>query len=131
MSDCRLQTANVKVTARQELEDRLLRFAAACLKLVGRLGRTAEGRYISGQLMRSGASAGANYHEACAAESRADFCHKLQITLKELRESEYWLRLLRQAALVPEPATAALQDESGQLVRIIARSVITAKSRAS
>jgi four helix bundle protein len=129
MSNCKLQTANVKVTARRELEDRLLRFAAACLKLVGRLSRTIEGRYIAGQLMRSSASAGANYHEACAAESRADFCHKLQVALKELRESEYRLRLLRQAALIPESATVTLQDESGQLVRIIARSVITAKSR--
>ena len=54
-------------------------------KLVVRLNKTAVGRHIGGQLTRSGTSAGANYEEACGAESRADFIHKLQIVLKELR----------------------------------------------
>lgn len=114
---------------RQELEQRLLIFAAQCMKLTGRLSRTVEGRYVSGQLMRSSASAGANYQEACAAESRADFVHKLQIVLKELRESEYWLKLMRCGAIIPESASAPLLTEAEQLVRILAKSVITTKSR--
>jgi four helix bundle protein len=114
---------------RQELEQRLLVFAAHCMKLTGRLSRTVEGRYVSGQLMRSSASAGANYQEACAAESRADFVHKLQIVLKELRESEYWLKLMRCGAIIPESASAPLLTEAEQLVRILAKSVITTKSR--
>jgi len=49
---------------------------------------------ISKQLMRSGTSIGANIEEAVSAESRKDFLHKLNIALKEARESYYWLRLL-------------------------------------
>jgi four helix bundle protein len=89
-----------------------------------------EGRYVIGQLMRSSASAGANYQESCAAESRADFVHKLQIVLKELRESEYWLKLMGRGSLLPDAATGPLLAEAEQLVRILAKSVITTKSRA-
>jgi len=128
-SDCRLQNADCRLKLRQELEQRLLVFAAQCMKLTGRLCRTVEGRYVSGQLMRSSASAGANYQEACAAESRADFVHKLQIVLKELRESEYWLKLMRCGAIIPESASTPLLTEAEQLVRILAKSVITTKSR--
>jgi four helix bundle protein len=78
--------------------------------------------------MRSSASAGANYQEACAAESRADFVHKLQLVLKELRESEYWLKLMGRGSLLPESVTSSLLAEAGQLVRILAKSVITTKS---
>ncbi len=45
------------------------------------------------QMMRSGTSVAANYEEACVAESRADFVHKLGIALKESRETRFWLRL--------------------------------------
>ena len=118
-----------KPDLRQELEERLLSFAAGCMKLTGRLGRTMEGRYVIGQLMRASASAGTNYQESCAAESRADFVHKLQIVLKELRESEYWLKLMRRGALLPDSTTGPLLAEAEQLVKILAKSVITTKSR--
>ena len=49
---------------------------------------------ISKQLMRSGTSIGANIEEAVSAESRKDFLHKMNLSLKEARESHYWLRLL-------------------------------------
>lgn len=109
------------------MAERLLDFAAGCMKLSGRLGRTVAGRYLYGQLMRSSASAGANYEEACAAESRADFVHKMQIVLKELRESGYWLKLAGRSLLAPE-AQAGLISEVEELIRITARSVITAKA---
>jgi four helix bundle protein len=49
---------------------------------------------ISKQLLKSGTSVGANIHESQSAESRRDFIHKLQIALKEARETEYWINLL-------------------------------------
>lgn len=64
---------------RNDLSARLLNFTAEIIKLVVWLNKTAVGRHISGQLTRSATSAGANYEEACSAESRADFIHKLQI----------------------------------------------------
>ena len=79
--------------------------------------------------MRASASAGANYEETCGAESRADFVHKLQIVLKELRESNYWLRLISRTGLVAEKALLPLSQESEELVKLFAKSVITVKSK--
>ena len=116
---------------RNDLSERLLDFAAEIIKLVVRLNKTAVGRYIGGQLTRSSTSAGANYEEACGAESRADFIHKLQIVLKELRESCYWLRLIKKAGLIPgtDPKLSALLQEAKELTNIIAKSIITAKKK--
>ena len=71
----------------EDLEDRLLDFAARVGKLVEALPDTRLGRHVAGQLVRSGTSPAPNYAEACAAESKKDFIHKLGIALKELRES--------------------------------------------
>jgi four helix bundle protein len=70
-----------------QLSERFLSYAAHVVKLSTLLRRTATGREIAGQLLRAGTSSGANYEEARGAQSRADFLHKLQIVLKELRES--------------------------------------------
>ena len=71
-----------------------------------------------------------NYEEACAAESQADFIHKLGICLKELRESRGWIRLIIKSSLLPEERMAGLLDECTQLCNIIAQSIITAKASA-
>ncbi|NOZ23023.1 MAG: four helix bundle protein [Planctomycetes bacterium] len=102
--------------------------AADVMKWTGKLRRTAAGWYVADQLMRSAASAGANCHEARGAESPADFVHKLQLALKELRESPYWIGLAEKGAITPKGATANVLDEADQLVRIVAKSVVTAKS---
>ncbi len=113
----------------RDIGERLLDFATVCLRLSTKLGRTAAGRYVGGQLMRSAASSGANYHEACGAESRADFAHKLQIVLKELRETEYWLKLAGRAGLASVEDIRPAATEADELARIIAKSVLTVKSR--
>ena len=82
------------MTDRPDLDERLLDYAARVITLVESLPNTLAGRRIGDQLLRSGTSVGANYEEARGAESRADFVHKLQVALKELRESNYWLRLI-------------------------------------
>jgi hypothetical protein len=68
-----------------ELEERLIDFAVRIVRLSANLPRTAAGRHIAGQIMRSGTSAAPNYGEARGAESQADFVHKLAIVLKEER----------------------------------------------
>ncbi len=114
---------------REDLSERMLRFCIAAVKLVDRYAKTPAGRHVSGQFLRASSSSGANYEEACGAESRNDFVHKLQVVLKELKESRFWLRLTLGAALAPEPETRPLLDECEQLCKIIAKSVVTAKSR--
>jgi four helix bundle protein len=112
-----------------ELSDRLLEFAVRIGRLVDALPETRLGRHVAGQLVRADTSATPNYEEARAAESRSDFVHKLNICLKELRESRRWLRLIIRAALLPEAKVQNLLDESNQLCSIIGQSVVTAKKR--
>ena len=114
---------------RLDMDRRLLRFAADVIALAPRLQRSPTGRYLVGQMIRAGTSAGANFQEARGAESRADFVHKMQIVLKELRETDYWLRLLRETNTIPSELLACPLTEVDELVRIVVKSVITAKSR--
>jgi four helix bundle protein len=112
----------------EQLSERLLEFAARTGNVVDALPNTKLGRHIAGQLVRCGTSPGPNYEEACAAESRADFIHKLGIVLKELRESRFWLRLIIRRELLSEQRLAELQDEAAQLCNIIGQAVVTAKA---
>jgi four helix bundle protein len=112
-----------------ELSDRLWQFAARVGKAVDALPDTRLGRHVAGQLVRSGTSAPPNYDEGCAAESRADFVHKLAVALKELRETCGWLRFMIIANLLPEKRVDPLLDEGRQLARILGRSIVTAKSK--
>ena len=81
------------MAVKRDLDERLLVYGATIIKLVESLPSTITGRRIGDQLLRSGTSVGANFEEAQGAEPKNDFAHKLQIALKEGRESNYWLRL--------------------------------------
>jgi four helix bundle protein len=111
----------------QDLSDRLLDFAARVGKVVDAPPNTRLGRHVAGQMVRCGTSAPPNYEEACAAESRRDFIHKMLIGLKELRETRFWLRLIVKAKLLPKTRMEDLLDECGQLCKIVGQSVVTAK----
>jgi four helix bundle protein len=113
------------------LSDRLLIFVVNIIRVEKQLCKTFSGRPIYNQLFRAGTSSGANYEEARAGESKADFIHKMQIVLKELRESQFWIRLIISAKLItPEDEFLKfLVNESKELASIIAKSVITAKSK--
>src|SRR5690349_7678505 len=82
-----------------DIARRLLLFAVRVLQLVRRLQRDTVGRHVARKLLRSATAGGANYEESRAAESRADFAHKVSIAAKELRESRYWLRLVSESKL--------------------------------
>ena len=112
-----------------EFSDRLLNFAAGVIKLTGKLDSSYSSHHIAKQIIRSDTSMGANYEEACNAESRNDFVHKMQIVLKESQETLYWLKLLNKAELIQNPSQDLFRilDEATQVNRIIAKSVLTAK----
>jgi four helix bundle protein len=110
-----------------ELSERLLNFAVRVGKVVDALPETRMGRHIAGQLVRCGTSPPPNYEEACAAESRNDFIHKLAVVLKEVRETRCWLRMIIKGELLPEHRLEHLLDESDQLRKIIGQSINTAK----
>lgn len=111
----------------EELAERLINFAARIGKVVDALPDTRMGRHVAGQLVRCGTSPAPNYEEACAAESRADFAHKLSICLNELRESRCWIRLIIKTEMLKEHKVSELLEECNQLCNIIARSIVTTK----
>ena len=98
--------------------------------MVESLPNTLVGRRIGDQLVRSALSVGANFEEAQGAGSRADFANKLQIALKELREANYWLRVIAEARLLPPKRLASLIDESSQLVAMLGKATARAKGKA-
>src|SRR5438105_8386103 len=108
------------------LEERLLNYAAMIIRLVEKLPKTRAGNHVAGQLLRSGTAPLPNHGEAEAAESSADFIHKLKVCLKELRESKRWLRLVERVPLLaPEEVQPALA-ETVELIRIFVASIRTA-----
>lgn len=113
-----------------DLTERFVDYSVEVIRLCEALPETRTGRHVSGQLLRSGTSPGPNYGEARSAESVADFVHKLKIALKELRESEIWIRVVQRAELVePKEKTEALLRETDELISILMASVGTAKKR--
>jgi four helix bundle protein len=134
IENCKLQNGEETLRPTLDadaLEERLLTFAARIGKVVDALPDSRLGRHVAGQLVRCGTSPAPNYGEACAAESRADFVHKLGIVLKELRESRVWLRMAVKSELLSPKKLEPLTDEATQLMNIIAKSIVTAKANAT
>ena len=113
-----------------DLEERLLSFAANIVRLADSLPNTKAGNHIASQLLRCGTSPLANHGEVEAAESRNDFLHKLRICLKELRETNRWLRLIDRLGLTEATALSAAIGEVDQLIRIFVTSIRTTRGRA-
>lgn len=112
-----------------DLEDRLLDYAAAIIRLVEELRKTRAGNHVAAQLLRSGTSPLPNHGEAESAESPADFILKLKVCLKELRETKWWLRLVLRIPALPESAVDPLLCETVELIRIFVGSIRTAEKR--
>lgn len=103
---------------KQELLARTKSFALRSLKLVDHLPRTMSGRAIGNQLVRSATSVGANYRAACRSRSRAEFAAKLGVVAEESDESVYWLELIGEAKLLPQPKVGDLLKEANELTAI-------------
>ena len=113
---------------RYDLEDRLINFAVQICLLTDRFPSTPIARHVSTQITRSGTSPFANYGEAQAAESRQDFVHKLTVCLKELRETQAWLKFAERMNLCTEGVEAA-RAECNELVSIFGASIKTATGK--
>ena len=113
-----------------ELEDRIVCFAARCVKVCALLPVKAVGsENFADQLFRSSTGIAANYAEACEAESAKDFVHKLKIAMKELSETRIWLKLIGKTEYVGNAKLADLIAESRELSRILSASVATTKKK--
>ncbi len=78
-----------------DLSERLFHFAVRCIKFLRKLPTTEEYRIIKYQLIKASTSSGANYNESQASTSRADFHNKVKISLREMIEANYWLKIIK------------------------------------
>jgi four helix bundle protein len=115
-----------------DLEKRLLDYGAGIINLTRKLNGDYAERHVGNQLLRSGTAPVSHHGEAQAAESPSDFIHKMRLALKELRESERWLKLIERANMLAHSAELPkLLNETDQLIRIFVTSIRTAETRRS
>ena len=111
--------------AENKLADLSMDFAVSILKLTDSI----KGHYsLTNQLERSATSIGANIREAKYAHSKADFISKLQISLKECYETEYWLELLQRAEIIDADNLKFIIHDCGVIRRMLISSINTTKA---
>jgi four helix bundle protein len=110
-----------------DLEKRLFDFAVKVIKFLRTLPSTPENKVIKYQLTKSATSSGANYEEAQAGSSKPDFANKVRIALREMRESNYWLRIIEGINDKHNAELVCLIQESKELKLILGS--IVQKSR--
>ena len=114
-------------TPKYDLEDRLIDFAVMILTISESLPRKFGVKSLANQLVRSGTSPALNYGEAQSAESPRDFLHKLRLCLKELRETQISLRIVKRKPYLELHLVDPVLNECGELVAIFASSIETKK----
>ncbi|MBQ8701890.1 MAG: four helix bundle protein [Prevotella sp.] len=100
-------------------------FGIRCVKLRRYLVDEKREYDISKQLLRSGTSIGANIKEAIRGQSKPDFKAKMNISLKEASESEYWIELLRDTEYINEYKAKSLLDDCVEIIKILTKIVKT------
>ncbi len=111
-----------------DLEERLIRFGVSVLDLAEKIRDTKASNHLCSQLIRSATAPPLMYGEVNAAESPADFIHKMGIGLKELRETRNCLRMIQLKKYVEDPdQIEKVLDENQQLILIFGASINTAK----
>jgi four helix bundle protein len=115
---------NISITDRTKAL--AIRIIKACIFLDEKPGIC---RTLSKQLLRSGTSIGANVREAQSAQSNKDFLNKLEISLKEERETEYWLEILIESELVEKNKFDPLLQETKEIGKILVTSTRKIKDK--
>lgn len=117
----------VETYENRDLSDRLFCFAVEVIKYLRSINNTLESKVIKNQLIKFATSAGANYEEAQGASSRIDFHNKVRISLKEMRESNYWLNIIKSADIDKKQKLTYFINESEELKNILGK--IASKTR--
>ena len=104
----------------KDLEKRTCKFAVSIINLSSKLPNTPEGRIIRTQLTKAGTSIGANYREANRARSKADFTNKIKICESEASETQYWMEIIAETALMDFKHLKIYYDECSELLAIFA-----------
>ena len=102
-----------------DLLKRTFTFGVDCIKFLRKLPNNQEYYVLKNQLIKSCTSTGANYEESQAGSSKADFKNKVRIALREARESNYWLRIIKALEDIRSEELDRLLNESEELKKIL------------
>ncbi|MFT3909925.1 MAG: four helix bundle protein [Ferruginibacter sp.] len=111
------------------IKEKSLSFALRIIKLCKYLSESKREYVISKQLLRSGTAIGALVREAEQAESKADFVHKLSISLKEANECEYWFELLFKSSYIDEKPYNSLLKDLKEILKLLTAIIKTSKQK--
>ena len=114
---------------KDDLRERMTVFAVRIVKMVDAMPQTVSGLAIARQIVRSGTSPSVNYRAACLAKSDKDFINKLKMVEEELDETCHWLEIITRSEMVKESRMKPLHQECCELLNIIAKSIVTTKTR--
>lgn len=112
-----------------ELQERMTSLAVRIVKMVDAMPNTISGNAIARQIVRSGTSPSANYRAACLAKSDKDFINKMKMVEEELDETCHWLEVIMRSEMLSQDRLQSLHQETTELLNIIAKSIITMRSR--
>lgn len=118
-----------KINNKEELLNKLLHFAVRIIMLAGKLPKTPAGYAIANQIIKSGTSIGANCEEAQDAFSGRDFLKTINISLKEAKETRYWLKVIKLSHLLDNRTVDLELQECNEIIAILISSVRTTKSK--
>ena len=113
----------------EDIRNRTFEFAKNVVRLCDELMQSRGAPpVLAKQLLRSGTSVGANLREAQSAESTRDFIHKLQIALKEARESDYWTRLMVSSELATSKTLMPMLEERDSIIATLVTIIQTTRN---
>ena len=113
----------------EDIKDRTFRFALTIISVVEALPNTISVKTIGKQLIRSDTSIGATVEEATDAHSKADFIYRMNVALREARETLYWLRLLEASQSSETKIAAEILQEADEIARILGAIVSSARGK--
>jgi four helix bundle protein len=112
-----------------DIQQRTFLFGLNIIQLSEHLPHNQVGKILCNQLVRAGTSIGANMEEVTAASSKPDFIYKANLSLREARETNYWLRLIKESGMINSPQLDDLVSESHELMKILGAIVSKARGK--
>ena len=101
------------------VQNKSFEFAVKAVRLAYRIQKEKKEYDLSRQIIRSASSIGANIEESMGGQSNKDFLHKVSISYKEARETEYWLRLMFEVDLISENDKNELLEDVREILRLL------------
>ena len=111
------------------IDERIMNFAVRIFYLSKHLRQVHHEYSLADQILRCGTSIGANYEEACGTITQADYIAKISISLKEARETRFWLKLFQKTELIDNKLFNSLYDDCNSIINILGKTIRTVQAK--